>query len=166
MSAARAELEAVPVLTGGITQNRAAVKPYLDALQAEMLLRDGKIEEGAVQLKDVEARLRALPGPDAWTQALFRLEAFARTARVTGAWELAEHTAKQMIDHDAAYGGSHLALALVARQRGDNELARSEAAAARNYWRDADANLKELGEVRTLEAHLHEEAAPRFARSK
>jgi tetratricopeptide (TPR) repeat protein len=166
MSAARAELEAVPVLTGGITVNRAAVKPYLDALQAEMLLRDGKIEEGAVQLKDVEARLRALPGPDAWTQALFRLEAFARTARVTGAWELAEHTAKQMIDHDAAYGGSHLALALVARQRGDNELARSEAAAARNYWRDADANLKELGEVRTLEAQLREEAAPRFARSK
>jgi tetratricopeptide (TPR) repeat protein len=166
MAAAQAQLQAIPVLTGGIAVNRAAVKPYVDALQAEMLLREGKIEEGSALSKDVQARLRALAGPDAWTQALFRLEAFATTARATGAWDLAEHTARQMIDHDAAYGGSHLALALVARQRGDNELARTEAAAARRYWQDADANLKELGELRTLEAHLREDGSPRLAHSK
>ena len=69
-------------------------------------------------MKDVQNRLRALPGPDAWTQALFRLEAFARTARDVGDWELAEHTARQMLEHDGAYAGSHFALALVARQQG------------------------------------------------
>ena len=92
--------------------------------------------------------LRALPGPDAWTQALFRLEAFARVARDVGDWELADYTARQMIEHDAAYGGSHLAAALVARQRGELEVAQREAAAARKYWQDADPDMKELAELR------------------
>jgi len=152
LASAQRELEAVPVLAPGISVNRAAVVPYVDALRAEILLRDGKGEEGEILLKDVQSRLRALPGPDAWTQALFRLEAFARTARDVGNWNLAEYTARQMLEHDAAYGGSHLALALVARQRGDTELARTEAAAARNFWRDADRGMKELTELRTLEA--------------
>ena len=69
-------------------------------------------------------------------------------ARDVGDWDLAEYTAKQMIEHDAAYGGSHLALALVARQRGDLELAQGEAAAARKYWQDADRDLKELAVLR------------------
>jgi hypothetical protein len=102
-------------------------------------------------MKDVQGRLRALPGPDAWTQALFRLEAFSRTARDVGDWNLAEHTARQMIDHDAAYAGSHFAMAMVARERGDMELARTEAAAARKYWKDADVGMKELGELKSLE---------------
>jgi tetratricopeptide (TPR) repeat protein len=149
---AQQELEAVPALTAGITVNRAAVLPYIDALRAEMLLRDGKSEEGAALMKDVQARLRALPGPDAWTQALFRLEAFARTARDVGHWPLAEHTARQMLEHDAAYAGSHLALARVAHQRGDTELLRSEITAARKYWLDADRDLTELAELKKLES--------------
>lgn len=152
LAAAQRELEGVPVLAAGIRVSRTAVLPYVDALRAEILLRDGKAEEGEALLKDVQSRLRALPGPDAWTQALFRLDAFARTARDVGNWELAEFTARQMIEHDAAYAGSHLALALVARQRGDAELMRAEAAAARTYWRDADRGLKELGELRALES--------------
>jgi hypothetical protein len=107
---------------------------------------------GAELLMDVQRRLRALPGPDAWTQALFRLEAFARTARAVGDWKLAEYTARQMLEHDAAYGGSHLALALVAQQRGDHELVGQEVSAARSYWRDADRNLRELAELRKLES--------------
>jgi tetratricopeptide (TPR) repeat protein len=152
LASAQRELEAVPVLAAGISVSRGAALPYVDALRAEMLLRDGKVEEGVTLLKDVQKRLRALPGPDAWTQALFRLEAFARTARDVGNWDLAEYTAQQMLDHDAAYAGSHFALALVASQRGDMELARTEAAAARTFWKDADRGMKELGELRSLEA--------------
>ena len=136
------------------------VVPYVDALRAEILLREGKAEEGRALMKDVQARLRALPGPDAWTQALFRLDAFARIARDVGDWDLAEYTALQMIDHDAAYGGSHLALALVARHRGDVEVAQQEAAAARKYWKDADRDLKELAQLRdgSLRASRHVDA--------
>lgn len=146
-ASAEREMLQVPTLVGGIRVNRAALLPYVDALRAEMMLRTGKVDEGSALFKDVQSRLRALPGPDAWTQALFRLEAFARIARDVGAWDLAEHTAKQMLEHDSAYGGSHLAMALVARERGDLDLARSEAAAARQYWKDADRGLRELKEL-------------------
>ena len=64
---------------------------------------------------------RALPGPDAWTQSLFRLEAMARAARDVGDWPLAARMAQLMLEHDPAYAGTHYALALVAaarRQRG------------------------------------------------
>jgi tetratricopeptide (TPR) repeat protein len=148
IAAAEREMSNVPMLVAGIGVGRAVVVPYVDALRAEILLREGKTEEGRVLMKDVQARLRALPGPDAWTQALFRLEAFARVARDVGDWDLAEHTAKQMLEHDAAYGGSHLALALVARERGELEVAQREAMAARKYWQDADRDLKELAELR------------------
>lgn len=151
LAAAQKALEEVPSLTAGISVNRAAALPYVDALRAELLLRDGKLEEGGALLKDVQSRLRALPGPDAWTQALFRLEGFAQTARDVGDWGLAEYTARQMLDHDSAYAGSHFAMAIVARERGDMDLARIEAAAARKYWKDADPGLKELRELKALE---------------
>ena len=148
LSTATSEMNNVPTLVAGISVGRAAVVPYVDALRAEILLRDGKAEEGRALMKDVQARLRALPGPDAWTQALFRLEAFARVARDVGDWDLAEYTARQMLEHDGAYGGGHLALALVARERGETELAQREAAAARKYWQDADRDMKELAQLR------------------
>jgi tetratricopeptide (TPR) repeat protein len=147
LESAQAELSGVPSLVGGIAVARGTVLPYVDALRAEILLRDGKREEGRALMKDVQARLRALPGPDAWTQALFRLDAFAKIARDVGDWELAEHTAKQMLDHDAAFGGSHLAMALVAKQKGDGEAAQLEVEAARKYWKDADRDMKELSEL-------------------
>jgi hypothetical protein len=52
-----------------------------------------------------------------------------------------------MLDHDAAYGGSHLAMALVAKQKGDVETAQREMKAARGFWKDADKNMKELGQL-------------------
>ena len=104
--------------------------------------------EGRTLLKDVQKRLRALLGPDAWIQSLFRLESIARTARDVGDWELAEYTAAQMLEHDAAYGGSHLAMGLVARQRGDADAAARALAAAGRYWRDADPDLPELAQLR------------------
>ena len=153
LEAAKRELEQVPTLTSGISVNRGVVVPYVDALRAELMLWEGNDNgAGAELLMDVQRRLRALPGPDAWTQALFRLEAFARTARAVGDWKLAEFTARQMLEHDGAYGGSHLSLALVAQQRGDFKLMREETTAARGYWRDADRNLKELAELRKLES--------------
>jgi tetratricopeptide (TPR) repeat protein len=148
LASAEVEMNNVPKLVGGIAVGRATVVPYVDALRAEILLREGKSEEGRTLMKDVQGRLRALPGPDAWTQALFRLEAFARVARDVGDWELAEYTARQMLDHDGAYAGSHFALALVARERGEVELAQREAAEARKYWKDADRDLKELAQLR------------------
>jgi aryl-alcohol dehydrogenase-like predicted oxidoreductase len=74
-------------------------------------------------------------------QTLFRLESLAQSAIEAGDWDLAEHTAAQMLDHDAAYGGSHLAMARVLRHKGDAAGTARELEAARRFWRDADPKV-------------------------
>lgn len=116
----------------------------LRQLQGEFLLRTGQREKARPMLEEVVKNVRAAPGPDAWTQALFTLEAIARTARDAGDWELAAWTAGQMIEHDPNYAGSHYALGLVAAHQGDQGKARAEFDLARRYWKDADANAAEF----------------------
>ena len=144
LEAAEVELAAVPASGAGIAVSRGQVKPWVDTLRGEVRLREGAGPEGRRILEEVARTLRGLPGPDAWIQALFRLESMARVAREVGQWELAEFMARQMLEHDAAYGGSHLALALVAERAGDREAAAGARAEAARFWRDADRDLPEL----------------------
>ena len=152
---ARAELAKAEKEIGSISGNEAlnvtpeGVKPYINALRGEILLRSGQPEEGARLLREVQAQIRAVPGPDAWIQALFRLESIARAAREAGNWDLAEYTAKQMLDHDPSYAGTHYALALVAEHKGDANTARSEFATAVKLWGKADGDLPELRNAKT-----------------
>src|SRR5262245_51772547 len=145
---AEKELMAV-VSLGPLGITPELVKPYLDALRGEMLLRSGKPDEGARLLKEVQRQLRAVPGPDAWIQALFRLESIARAARGAGNWELAEYTTNQMLDHDASYAGTHYEMALVAEHKGDAAATQKEFAMAAKLWSKADPGLPEL-------RHAHE----------
>ena len=92
--------------------------------------------------------MRATPGPDNWSQALFTLEAIARSARAVGDWELAGRIARQMLEHDPAYAGSHYALALTAEHANDAATAKSEFALAQKYWAKADPDLPELVEIK------------------
>ena len=114
----------------------------LQAFQGEFLLRTGKADKGRPMLEDVVRKARALPGPDAWTQTLFTIEAIARAARDAGDWELASWAARQMQEHDPNYAGSHDALAFVAEHRGDAHTARAERALVDKYWKNADPDVK------------------------
>ncbi|HKY32889.1 MAG TPA: hypothetical protein VJV23_10155 [Candidatus Polarisedimenticolia bacterium] len=125
----------------------SSARPYVDGLRGEILLHTGKRDEGRAVLIEVERAIRAVPGPDAWAQALFRLEAIGRTARRLGDWELAEHTARQMMEHDPAYGGSRLASALAAARKGDREQASRDLEEARRLWKDADAGVLKMVEA-------------------
>ena len=116
----------------------------LQALQGEFFLRTGQRDKGRSMLREVAKKARAAPGPDAWTQALFTLEAIARAAREVGDWELGGWAARQMLDHDPNYAGTHYALALVAEHRGDAVTARAERALVEKYWKNADRVLPEL----------------------
>jgi Tfp pilus assembly protein PilF len=93
-------------------------------------------------LEEAAKQARAAPGPDAWTQALFTLEAIARAAREAGDWELAGWTARQMLEHDPNYAGSHYALALVAEHNGNGHAARAERALVEKYWSQADSRIR------------------------
>jgi tetratricopeptide (TPR) repeat protein len=144
LTQAQRELDTVPTLAAGLTVTRRAVEPWVDTLRGEILLREGKAAEGRALLKDVQKRLRAIPGPDAWIQALFRLEGIASVAREAGDWELAAYTADQMIEHDTSYAGSHAAQSAVAQHAGDAARAARELEAARHAWADADPDVRAL----------------------
>jgi hypothetical protein len=118
------------------------------ALQGELSLKTAERAKGRATLDDVAKRVRAAPGPDAWSQALFTLESIARVARQVGDWELAGRMARQMIDHDPAYGGGHYALALVAEHDGDAAAAKTAFGQALKPWSKADPDLPELVEIR------------------
>lgn len=120
----------------------------LKALQGEFFLRTGQKEKGRSMLEEVARNVRALQGPDAWTQALFTLEALARTARDAGEWDLVGWIAQQMLAHDPNYAGTHYALGLVAQHNGDAAASRAEFDLAKRYWKNADADLPELKQLR------------------
>jgi tetratricopeptide (TPR) repeat protein len=148
LEAAEAALSEMPVL-GGIQYPRSMVAPFAEVLRAAILLRSDKAAEGRALLTEQEAKLRALTGPDAWIQTLFQLEGIFRTARAAGDWDLAAHTAQQMLEHDPAYAGTHLALALVARHKGERAVVDHELAVAERGWAAADAGFTELTDVRS-----------------
>jgi tetratricopeptide (TPR) repeat protein len=154
LEAARRELETVPLMTAGLDPSRTVVAPWVDALRGEILLREGHKEEGRAVLKEVVKALRTAPGPDAWSQGLFRLETLAQGAMAVGDWELADFLAAQMLDHDAAYGGSHFTRLLVLRHQGDMAGAAREAETARRYWSDADPDLPELKQLADFTASV------------
>jgi len=116
----------------------------LQALQGGFFLRTGQRDKGRSMLREVAKKARATPGPDAWTQTLFTLEAIAKTAREVGDWEFAAWAAGEMLDHDPHYAGTHYALMLVAEHTGDAQTARSERAMFEKHWKDADRDLPEL----------------------
>ena len=107
--AAERELASVPALGAGSTVTRAAGRSPGSTRCAASCCCAKAVATRPSPAEGRRAHAARLPGPDAWIQALFRLEAIARTARDVGDWELAECMAGQMLEHDAAYGGSHLA---------------------------------------------------------
>jgi tetratricopeptide (TPR) repeat protein len=122
----------------------------LEALQGEFLLRTAQREKGRSVMERAAQKWRGLPGPDAWTQSLFRLEALARTARSVGDWPLAARMAQMMLEHDGNYGGTHFALGLVAHHDGNSATALREFALAEKAWANADKDLAELKTIADL----------------
>ena len=116
----------------------------LEALQGEFRLRTAQREQGRQGMERAAMKWRSLPGPDAWTQSLFRLEALARAARQVGDWPFAARMAQLMLEHDPNYAGTHYALALVAQHDGNAATAAREFDLAVKGWATADKDLPEL----------------------
>ena len=111
-------------------------------LRAEIMLSEKKWDKGNPLLEQVEEQLVAVPGPDAWSEAIFELDSIARLARDMGDWELAEFTAQKMIEHDPSFAGGHFARALVAEHQGDTLTEHRELAAGEKLWSKADPDLQ------------------------
>jgi tetratricopeptide (TPR) repeat protein len=111
-------------------------------LRAEIMLREGKLEQGNQLMERIVKDVVAVSGPDAWSEALFQLEYIARVAREAGDWALAESAAHEMIGHDPSYAGGYFALGLVAEHQGNTPTAKQEFATAQKLWSKADSNLQ------------------------
>jgi hypothetical protein len=101
-----------------------------------------------VVFRDIEKKIRSVPGPDSWSEALFQLDSIASIARAAGDWELAEFTAHQMIEHDPSYAGGYYALGLVDEHRAAQSSARDQLVQAEKLWSKADTDLPELVQIR------------------
>ncbi|HEY1911877.1 MAG TPA: hypothetical protein VGG73_13210 [Vicinamibacterales bacterium] len=130
------------------TEGAGLVANALQSMQGEFLLRTGQREKAHQMLEDVVRKERAAPGPDAWTQTLFSIEAIASAAREAGDWDFAGWAAGQMREHDSNYAGTHYAVGLVAQHRGDRATMAAEFALAVKGWGQADAGLPELNVIR------------------
>ena len=95
-------------------------------------------------MESAAKKWRSLPGPDAWTQGIFRLEALARAARAVGDWTFAARMTQLMVEHDPNYPGTHYALALTAQHDGNTATAGREFDLAVKGWANADKDLPEL----------------------
>jgi tetratricopeptide (TPR) repeat protein len=117
-------------------------------LRGAVLLLDQKRPEANAVLKQVIGGLRAMPMTDTWINALFPLEFIAQMAREYGDWNLAEFTARQMIDHDPSYAGGYYALGLAAEHSGETASARRQFQMAEKLWGAADPDLPQLVRLR------------------
>ena len=123
----------------------------LEALQGEFNLRTAQRDKGRAMIESAATKWRSLPGPDAWSQSLFRLEALARSARAVGDWSLAARLAQLMLEHDSNYAGTHLALGLVSHHNsGTSATTLREFALAEKAWANADKDLAELKMISDL----------------
>jgi len=127
---------------------QALIAPALQELQGQYLLRTGERDRAHAMLEDLVKKIRALPGPDNWVQALFTMEVIGQTARDSGDWIFAEWIGRQMVEHDPNYAGGHYALALTADHRDDVSNAQAEFATAARLWSRADPSLPELARIR------------------
>ena len=85
-------------------------------------------------------------GPDPWIESLYFLQLLSNITYSTGNMELAESSAKALLEHDPEFGGGHFAMARV-QKRKNNEAAASESMAkAKLAYQDGDGEfLKSLG---------------------
>ena len=116
--------------------------PGAAILRAELLLHDQHFDQANTLMAQIEDKIEVEPGPDAWSEALFQLDSISRMARKFGDWELAESSARRMIQHDPTYAGGYYALGLVSEHRGDSAGARSQFATAQKLWAKADPEIQ------------------------
>ena len=136
---ARAERDAI---AGELAATRRWVASlYVDALEGLLLVKEGNIDRGRALLDRVVANHRRTQGPDAWAQALFRLERLATATREIGNEPLATHVVAELLEHDRSYGGTWVAVMALARARGNSAAGDAAEAKAREIWRDADPDL-------------------------
>ncbi len=83
-------------------------------------------------------------GPDPWISALYFLQLLTNITYSSGNMELAEASARAMIQHDPNYGGGHLWLAKALLRLGKKDEAARERNLAKEAFADADDSGRKM----------------------
>ncbi|MHB8485198.1 MAG: tetratricopeptide repeat protein [Candidatus Acidiferrales bacterium] len=140
LTMAEQEMEQLPVSV-------IATLPNAGDLHAHILLQEKRWNRGNALMRQIEEKIVAVPGPDAWIDALFQLESIAETARHYDDWDLAKSTALRMVQHDPGYAGGYYMLGLVAEHEGNAAAVRQQFATAEKLWSSADPGMPELARI-------------------
>ncbi|MDF2189043.1 hypothetical protein [Paraflavitalea sp. CAU 1676] len=90
------------------------------------------------QFTKVQTAMLKQTGPDAWIAALYFLQLVTNITWSGGNMELAETSARTMLQHDPNYGGGHWWLAKILHRQGKLVEANAELDKARKAYEDAD----------------------------
>jgi len=102
------------------------VASNMEILRAQVEFLRGERARASARLHQEAEHVRALPGSDAWSDALFELRFVAEIAIDAGDWELARFAAQQLLDHAPLYPGTHTLLARLAEHDGNTSAALRE----------------------------------------
>jgi tetratricopeptide (TPR) repeat protein len=140
---ARPFLDALPAASpGGYNGSQ------IDLARGEAALRGNDAQTGARLLEGLLARARQQRTPDGWIEGVFFIEAAFDVAMRTNQPTLAAKAAAMLMEHDAAYGGTHYAQGLIAERDGNRSAAVKSFQEAASLWKNADADFKPLVDSR------------------
>jgi tetratricopeptide (TPR) repeat protein len=111
-----------------------------------VLQKDPENIEIKEKIETFQKQMLSQTGPDPWIESLYFLQLLSNITYSTGNMELAESSAKALLEHDPEFGGGLYAMARV-QKRKNNETAASESMAkAKLAYKDGDEELlKRLG---------------------
>ena len=121
---------------------------HMELLRGEIALRSGQKVEAESKFKLVQSQMMPRRSTADAISLLFIIQQMAQEARENDDWDLAEHTARQMLAFDPEYAGGHFAMALVAEHNGAADKMRQEFEMAKKLWASADSDLPELKYMR------------------
>jgi hypothetical protein len=156
LKAVEQELQSVPEFDPEPLRPQPRPIPALhtELLRGGIALGSGQKDEAESKFKFVQSQMMPRGSMADAISLLFIIQQMAQEARESNDWDLAEHTARQMLAFDPEYAGGHFAMALVAEHNGAADQMRQEFGTAEKLWASADPDLPELKYMRQkLAAH-------------
>lgn len=108
------------------------------------LQKDPTNEEFKKTVGQIQKSMLQQTGPDPWIDALFFLQLLGNITYASGNMELAEASARTLLQHDSQYAGGHWLLAKVLTKQGKTAEAKIEQQKAVDGYKDGDESLKRM----------------------
>ncbi len=94
------------------------------------------------KIEDFQNQMLSQTGPDPWIESLYFLQLLSNITYSTGNMDLAESSAKALLEHDPKFGGGHFAMARVQNIQNNEAAAKESLSKAMDAYKDGDESMK------------------------